>query len=229
MDTKYFNVLKKTFLFADIDDEYRSKLIKCLSPSIKRYSKREILLLMGDYVHKIGIILDGTASAYLEKADGSHTIISKLSQKSVFGEILVSTRQHKSPVTVYAESDVVVAYISYERLFSMCSEACEGHRIFFQNLLKAIGDKYFRMFDRIKILQERTLRDKILAFVYNLQDDKNTKTITLPFSKTNLAEYLLTNRTSLSKELRKMQDEGIITINKREVEIHQERNSIPSK
>ena len=221
VDAKYLKVLKKAFLFAGINGQECDRLIKCLDPNIKRFSKHEILIHTGDYIYQIGVVLTGSASAYLEHADGSQTIISSLSSKSVFGEILVSTRQHKSPVTVYATSDIVAAYIDYQQLFSMCASACTAHRIFLQNLLKAIGDKYFRMFDRITILQERSLRDKILAYLHALQDEKDTKTVTIPFTKTMLASYLLANRCALTKELRKLQDEGIISVNGREVELHQ--------
>jgi len=217
MDINQKSTLHKSALFAGIDTGEFESLISCLAPSIKIFSKNEILLITGDVVRHIGIILTGAARAYLEHIDGSQVIISNLTPASVFGEILVSTRTHKSPVTVYAMDDITAAFIEYERLFHICAKTCKVHRLFLQNMLSIIGDKYFRLFDRINILREKTLRAKILAYLHTLRAD--TGIVTIPFSKTILADYLMANRSALSKELRKMEDDGLIAVTGRNVKI----------
>jgi len=212
MDTNLRTKLHKAALFADISMHEYENLINCLLPSIKYFSKNEILLLTGDIVKHIGIVLTGTARAYLEHVDGNQFMISNLTPTSVFGEVLVSTRTHKSPVTIYAMSDVTVAFIEYGQLLTICTRACEAHRIFLQNILRNIGDKYFRLFDRINILREKTLRAKILAYLHMLHDGEKSASVTIPFTKTTLANFLMANRSALSKELRNMEDEGIITV-----------------
>jgi len=220
MDINHKATLHKSALFAEISTCEYDTLINCLSTSIKQFSKNEILLLTGDTVRHIGIILSGTAHAYLEHADGNQTIISNLAQASVFGEILVSTRTHKSPVTVYATTDVVVAFIEYAQLFAICANACAAHRMFLQNMLRNIGDKYFRLFDRINILHEKTLRAKILSFLQTRRNNSKNAVVTIPFSKTVLANYLMANRSALSKELRKMEDEGLISVDGRDITLY---------
>jgi len=211
------NILKNAKLFQDMRDIERDSLISCLSPQVKHYIKNEIIIMSGDTVQSIGIILTGTASAYTEDINGNRTIMSDLTPMSVFGEILVSTRIHKSPVTVYATSDVTAAFFEYQKIYSTCAMACEAHRIFIQNILQAIGDKYFLMFDRINILRQKTLRARLLAYFYILSGRGETPTVTIPYTKTMLAEYLLVNRSALSKELHKMEQDGLITINGRKI------------
>ena len=219
MESRYKAVLHKSTLFSDIDEDRFIALLDCLAPQIRHYTKNEIILLTGDSVKHIGVILFGNASAYLEHIDGSRTLISNLGPMSVFGEILVSTRTHKSPVTVYAVSDVSVAFIDYQKVYSLCETACPVHRVFIQNMLKVIGDKYFYLFDRIAILREKKLRSRILAYLHTLRRREESVILTLPFSKTVLADYLLVNRSALSKELRKMVDDGIITVTGRVIEL----------
>jgi len=219
MELRIGKVLQKATLFQGIKSEECENLIECLAPRIKHYQKNEILLLTGDCVDHIGIVLSGTACAYLEKANGSQTLIANLTSTNVFGEILVSTRTHKSPVTVRATSDVSAAFIEYQRIYSMCAIACTAHISFIQNLLKTIGDKYFYLFERIAILREKSLRARILEYLHTMSDKGKTRVVTLPFSKTMLADYLLVNRSALSKELRKMQNDGIITVNGRIIEL----------
>jgi len=226
MELSIRSVLQKSVLFRDIRDEECGNLINCISPRVKQFAKNEIIILTGDSVTHIGIILIGTACAYIEHISGSQTIMSNLTPMSVFGEILVSTRTHKSPVTVYATTNVTAAFIEYQRVYSMCATACAAHRMFIQNILKAIGDKYFLLFDRINILREKTLRARILAYLYALSEGGEKKTVTIPYTKTMLASYLLANRSALSKELRKMEHDGIIAVNGRKIEITKQSRTL---
>ena len=219
METQYKTALQKSALFNGISDKECASLINCLCPHIKQFLKNEIILSTGDYVNHIGIILRGTACANLEHIDGSQTIMSNLAPTSVFGEVLVSTRTHKSPVTISATTDVTAAFIDYKKVCFICETACAAHRLFMENVLKAIGDKYFILFDRINILREKSLRSKIMAYLYSLNNGKKS-TVTIPFTKTMLADYLLVNRSALSKELKKMENEGIIAVNGREIELY---------
>ncbi|MCL2366687.1 MAG: Crp/Fnr family transcriptional regulator [Oscillospiraceae bacterium] len=219
MELHHRAIMRSAKLFQDISDEEYEALINCLSPRIKHYAKNEILLLTEDSVQHLGIVLAGTASAYLDHVSGSQTLISNLPPLSIFGEVLVSTRMHRSPVTIHAASDVTSVFIEYKRIYSMCEVACSVHRMFLQNVLKIIGDKYFHLFDRIAVLREKTLRAKIMTYLYTLSGNGDAKTVTIPFSKTVLADYLLANRSALSKELKKMEDDGLIVVKKRKIEL----------
>jgi len=211
--------LQKAVLFQGMSDEEFASLVSCLSPRVKHFTKNEIMLLTGDPVQHIGVMLCGAAHAYLEHIDGSQTLMADLESGRVFGEVLVSTGTHQSPVTIYAASDVTAAFIEYRKVYSFCTAACFAHRVFLQNMLKAIGDKYFNLFDRINILSEKPLRARIMAYLYTLSDNGKSSVVTIPFTKTMLADYLLADRCALSKELRKMERDGIIAVNRRNVEI----------
>ena len=219
MKLNYKEIMQDATLFQSMSDDEYEALVNCLSPRVRHYTKNEILLLAEDSVQHLGIIIGGTASAYLDHVSGSQTLISNLSPLNIFGEVVVSTRTHRSPVTIYAASDVTVAFIEYQKIYSMCEVACSVHRVFLQNVLKIIGDKYFHLFDRITVLREKSLRSKIMAYLYILSDNGVTSTVTIPFSKTVLADYLLVNRSALSKELRKMECDGLIIVKKRKIEL----------
>jgi len=219
MDANHSAALQKAYLFQDMSDEQSTALIKCLSPSVKHYSKNEIIFLTGDYVPFISIVLSGTAHAYLEHIDGSQTLMSILKPMRVFGEIIASTRTQISPVTVCAVSDVTAVFIDFQKVCSMCAATCAAHRVLLQNMLRFIGDKYFYSFDRMNILREKSLRAKIMAYLYALSGSERISTVTIPFSKTMLADYLLANRSALSKELRKMECDGLIGVKGRVIEL----------
>ena len=219
MDAWHGAVLRKAYLFQGMGDQECAALIDCLSPQVKHYAKNETILFTGDSISHIGIVLRGAARAYLEHVNGDQAIMSTLAPMSVFGEIVASTRTHQSPVTVSAETDATVAFIDYTRVCSVCASACAAHRLFLQNMLTVIGDKYFQLFDRIGALREKTLRSKILAYFFTLSDNGESRAVTIPFTKTTLADYLLANRSALSKELQKMERDGLIEVKGRNVKL----------
>ena len=222
MERKHLAALHKAYLFRGLDERDRAALTDCFAPKVKRFSKNETIHFTGDSIAHIGVILSGTARAYLEHVNGNQVVMSTLAPLSVFGEILASTRTQQSPVTVCATSDVTAAFIEYEKVCSMCTAACSAHMVFLQNMLKVIGDKYFQLFDRIGILREKTLRAKITAYFSELSGSGETAAVTIPFSKTMLADYLLVNRSALSKELNKMERDGLIAVDGRDVALSAE-------
>jgi len=220
MEASHRAALQKANLFEGIKPEECNAMLNCFSPQVKHFSKNETIFFTGDSVKHLGIILFGTAHAYLEHIDGNQTIMANLTPGRVFGEILVSTRTQQSPVTIRAVTDATAAFIEYQKVYSMCAAACTAHRIFLQNMLRVIGDKYFYLFDRINILREKSLRSRIKAYLYSLSDNGKIATVTIPFTKTILADYLLANRSALSKDLSKMEREGIISVNGRNIELY---------
>ena len=66
---------------------------------------------------------------------------------------------------------------------------------------------------RIEILSKRTIREKLLSYFTLLSGKGFNKTITLPFSLTNLADYLSVDRSAMMRELKTLSDEGFISKN----------------
>ena len=75
---KYINILKNTPLFQGISEAEILPMLKCLSVSIKNYSKGEYLLRSGDKIQTIGMILSGQALIINDDVWGNRNIITEL-------------------------------------------------------------------------------------------------------------------------------------------------------
>ena len=63
---------------------------------------------------------------------------------------------------------------------------------------------------RIEILSKKSIRDKLLTY-FNIISNRNfRKTFTLPFSLTDLADYLCVDRSAMMRELSHLKKEGFI-------------------
>jgi CRP-like cAMP-binding protein len=63
---------------------------------------------------------------------------------------------------------------------------------------------------RIELLTKKNIRDKLISY-FNIQSSKNfSKTFSLPFSLTDLADYLSVDRSAMMRELSHLKEEGFI-------------------
>ena len=66
--------------------------------------------------------------------------------------------------------------------------------------------------ERIKILEQKQIRNKLLAFFEIEQKKTRLNYITLPFSFKDLADYIAVNRSSMFREIKNLKDEGFINV-----------------
>ena len=63
---------------------------------------------------------------------------------------------------------------------------------------------------RIELLTKRTIREKLLTYFSILSNRNLSKTFLLPFSLTDLADYLNVDRSAMMRELKSLKEEGFI-------------------
>ena len=57
----------------------------------------------------------------------------------------------------------------------------------------------------------KNIRTRVMKYLSHLAIEENSKIFTIPFNRQEMADYLNVERTALSKELSKMQKEGLIS------------------
>jgi CRP-like cAMP-binding protein len=68
--------------------------------------------------------------------------------------------------------------------------------------------------EKIEITSKTTIRDKILAYLSMLSQEQKSRYVTLPITKSELAEYLSVNRSAMMRELTNMRNDGLIDFDK---------------
>ena len=63
---------------------------------------------------------------------------------------------------------------------------------------------------RIELLTKKNIRDKLLSYFDILSTKKLSKIISLPFTFTDLADYLSVDRSAMMRELSHLIEEGFI-------------------
>ena len=79
-----------------------------------------------------------------------------------------------------------------------------------QNLVLTISDKYFALDRRVELLICKSLRARISLWLLDEAHRAGSDTFTTPLTRAGLAEYLNCDRSALSRELSRMQHDGLI-------------------
>lgn len=188
--------------------EIESYLIE-RSCKITQYRKNNIVHFVGEVCSKLEIILSG--KVVIERIDESGNLmtIAEFLGGDVLGGNLMFSKNPYYPMTVTAKEATLILEINKDRLFRLFSDNHE----FLSSYLEYVSDHTVILGDRIKHYVNRTIRESIISYLNFEAKKQNSSIIKLSMTKKALAERIGVQRTSLSRELAKMREDGLIEFN----------------
>ena len=215
MTEKIYDAIKECRLFNNIPEESCSAALKYLNARVRSFRKGEIIMHIGDKFRYAGLVLDGIIECSYQDSEYNKFNMNHFSAGELFGESIACAEIEASPMQVFAVTDCVIMFLDFKMLHES-AKACEFQLKLSGNLMRMLSAKNIFLNQKVRILSCKDLRGRITGYLYTLTQDKKG-TATLPFSKTALAEFLCVNRTALSRELRRMIQEGLIAMNGRKI------------
>lgn len=182
---------------------------------IIKYEKNNIVHFVGDKCSKLEIIVSGRVVIERIDESGNLMTITEFHSGDILGGNLVFSKNPYYPMTVTTKENTLILEIEVDRLFKLFSDNHE----FLRSYLEYVSDNTVILSDRIKHYVNRTIREGIISFLYYERKKQNSDIIELQLTKKALAERLGVQRTSLSRELSKMRDEGLINYDAKRIEI----------
>ena len=86
--------------------------------------------------------------------------------------------------------------------------------------IKSLSQNSLGLNHKIAMFSRKTLRQNILEYLLQQSITQHSQTVKLPFSKKKeFADYLGVQRPSLFRELKKMQLDGVISIDNRKITV----------
>ena len=204
-----------TNLFHNISDKNQEKLLKLLEANTFTYKKDMTILSTSKNENIIGIVASGYIQIIKNDYNGNRIIIEELEENSVFGSMFSSISNNEYEVITKEESKIII--IEYERIITNAKDNLSFYNQFIQNLLQIVSNKINEKNDRIEILTEKTIRNKLLKYFQIISKKNGSKNIYLPFTFTELAEYIAVDRSAMSRELKNLKEEGFIEIKSRKI------------
>ena len=191
----YLGALRRVALFHGMEDRELLSMLDCLGARLRQYSKGDVIFHAGDPATHLGAVLTGQVQVSRTKADG---------QRVVMAESL--------PVTVTAAADAAVLLIDCGRISAPCSAACTFHTRLISNLLQVLAEKNLSLAGKLGHLSGRTIRERLLSYLEEQAARTGRATVTVPFDRQALADYLCVDRSALSRTIGALQREGVLTV-----------------
>ena len=193
-----------------------NKLLDLLGVHVYKFNKSQEILPTIKNENIVGIILDGYAQILNIEYNGNEIVIDNLYKDSVFGTNISLTNSENYQIIAKQDTDVLV--IDYDKLINPQNLNHNYFNIFFRNLFDIINIKMKEKNERIKVLEKKQIREKLLEY-FEMEYKKGhlNNNIFLSFSFKDLADYLAINRSAMFRELKHLKEEKLIEVNNRKV------------
>ena len=211
---KYIPTLKRTKLFAGVNDDEISAMLDCLQAKLLSYKKGDYVFRQGEPIDKITVLLEGNLLIQKDDFWGNRSIVNVIDIGEMFGEAYVAPESGAILNDVIADTDSVVIFFDIRKIITVCPSACDFHSRVVQNMFFAISEKNRKLVQKLGHLSKRSTRAKLISYLSEESKRQNRNTFTIPFNRQQLADFLSVDRSAMSSELCKMRDEGLLSFEK---------------
>ncbi|WP_281527175.1 Crp/Fnr family transcriptional regulator [Ruminococcus champanellensis] len=203
-------------LFENVSHHDCERMMQCFHATNANFPAGAVICDYEKTSGRIGIVLKGMASLIRTDENGSRTILERVEEGGLFGECFAFSG-NQDAIYVTADTDCEISFITYDEISKRCSNACACHTQITENLFRLISEKALGLSERVEVLSRRSIRDRLLCY-FNLCADHAKQTVfSIPFTGTALADYLCVDRSAMLREIRKLKNEGMIEMEKRQV------------
>lgn len=208
------SALKKVVLFRGMNDSEITAALQSLSAREKSYKKGEHILRAGDATPFMGLVLTGSAAIENHDLWGTRTILSRVGAGQFFAETYALLEDEPLLVDVEACEDCTVLLLRIGSLQNLQRISDSWALKLIANLLIISVQKNIALSNRSFHTAPKTIRERVMAYLNSVSLKKHSSEFDIPFDRQQLADYLNLERSALSKELGKMQRDGLISVKK---------------
>lgn len=205
---EYFSLLCP--LFAGIAQEDLAPMLRCLGGREKAVPKGSPVFLEGEPATHMGVVLTGTVQVVQQDYYGNRNVLSVLQPGDTFGEVFACAGLDSLPVSVLAAVESRVLLLDCRRIMTLCPHTCGFHNRLVQNLLQLISRKNLEFTRKIRIMSQKTTREKLLAYLLSQAKAQGASQFTIPLDRQSLADYLGVERSAMSAEISKLKKAGVL-------------------
>ena len=215
-DTPQYEKIRSHYLFAGLNDAEFEAL--AADVSVESYDKGEILFHRGDTAEAFFFIESGQIELSLISRDGQKKVVEVIEDGRTFAEAIIFMAEAKYPVTAEALSSSVVYRLpnhAYRGLLHDNPNAC----------MRLLSDVCYRLHQRVREIERLTIqnaRSRLASYLIDhiVETDDDEATVRLDLPRHVIASRLSITPETLSRLLRAMSDDGIVTVDDRLVFVH---------
>lgn len=207
--------LLKNKLFRDIYEKEIEEMLTCAKAQEREYAAEEYIFRQEQKPSKLFLLIEGSVMIAKDFASGKRDVLFLVEAGDVFGEMFLFSDTESYWYDAIAQGNVKLLEIPWDFFYHFCKNACKHHQLITRNMLEIQSQKNFFMTRKLHLLSGTTLRERIAIWLLEQEEE----TVLLTMKREALADFLGTTRPSLSRELMKLQQEGLIEAGKNRIKI----------
>lgn len=208
------NLLLNSVIFRGMSESEIEETLAALSGIEKKYKKGSAILHAGKTTELMGLVLEGSVTIESNDIWGNRTILSHVGKGQSFAETYALLENEPMLVDVTANEDCRILFLRIGSLRQLISSSNSWTQKLVTNLLTISALKNLVLSGRSFHTSPKTIRGRVMAYLNSVSLQKGSREFDIPFDRQQLADYLNLERTALSKELGKMQKDGIISVSR---------------
>lgn len=207
--------IQTTVLFRGMSTAETNDALNALSAREKSYRKGDVLLLAGDTTDEIGLVLEGSVTVESNDIWGNCTVLSLIEPGGFFAETYAYLSNEPLLVDVTANENCRILFLRIGSVQNLSAEDTSSwQKKLISNLLTISFHKNLILSGRSFHTAPKTVRGRLMSYLNAVSLKQGSTEFDIPYNRQQLADYLNVERTALSKELSKMQKDGILITKK---------------
>lgn len=204
-------------LFYGITNREKEKILSYLEAHTLTFKKNMTILGSVKQENIISIVISGYLQIIKTDYNGNRTIMEELFENDIFGSTISSINNDEFSIITKEDSKIIIIYfdeiIKNDLNYSYFNQ-------FLKNLLNIITKKINSNNERMEILTNKTIRNKLLAYFRIMSKKNNSRVIYLPYNYIDLADYLAIDRSAMYRELKNLKEEGLIEVKNKRITLN---------
>ncbi|MDQ0202668.1 Crp/Fnr family transcriptional regulator [Pectinatus haikarae] len=210
--------LKDSPLFSGMTEAEIEDCLTYSGAKIVAYKKDDIIFHQKELPSKLMMLLDGVVVIGNNSSDGRRSVVATFnSTGELFGEVFVFLNKKSYDHYAQAAAASKILQIPRNFIYSETNQKTTWQSKIIANILSILAHKAYFLNQRLQVMSCATLRQKTAKVL--LQNAAADGKVTLGMNREALADFLNVARPSLSRELMKMQEDGLLLIKKKTIYI----------
>ena len=201
-----YSVLEKSTLFRGVEAKALRGYLEETPHNIQCYDKEETIFHLMDPALRIGIILEGRVEAQKSFPNGSQVNVSVRGPGEMIGPAAVFSKSQRYPCDIVALEATTLMVFRKEALLSLMQKDVQ----ILQNFTAEIASSTYMLQQRLELLSYSGIAQKAAFWLLMQVRQTGKTTVRIPDSMTKWAMIMNVSRPSLHRELKRLEEEGII-------------------
>ena len=208
-------VLKKCALFRNVPEDDLMKILQGFECNVRVFEKGETVFRFMDHAESVGIVLEGSIAGIKPFPDGSEMSVTLRRPGDLLGQAAAFSAMRRYPCDLIARERSSVLILQRADLLSLMRKDAR----IMENFITGIASVTYMLQRRLELTGFRGIAQKAAFWLLMKSEEMGKKRIMLPGSVSNWAAMMNVSRPSLHRELRKMENDGLISYAPPEIEI----------